>query len=151
MIAKTLCCILLLFGGVMHENKIDFKSASQIVVTVQNNETTLVKGDDKFERVLDAFLTITHNAHDMPAFGVSIDSETRNAKQNGIWIEFVFDKTMMHNNMPFDALLIEVKPDYSGFNIVRKHNNKYDGRCFYFNLENNMSKLYETIKTLSLN
>ena len=135
----------------MYENNIDFKSASQIIVTVQNNETTLVKGDDKFELILDAFLTIIHNAHDMPAFGVSIDKETRKAKQSGIWLEFVFEKTMLHNNMPFDALLIEVNPDYSGFNLIRKHNNKYEGRCFYFNLESDMSKLYETIKTLSLN
>ena len=133
----------------MHEEKINFKNTSQIVVTIQNEEFVLLKGDDKFELVLDSFLKSIKNAHDMPAFGVSIDQETRTAKQNGTWIEFVFDTTQMHNDMPFDSLLIEVNSKSSGFNLIRKHNQKYDGRCFYFSLKSDMSHLYETLKSLS--
>ena len=58
----------------------------------------------------------------------------------------MFEKTKVYNEMPFETLLINVEKDWSGFNIIRKHDSKYEGRCFYINLENaDMSKLYELL------
>ena len=85
------------------------------------------------------------NSHEMPALGVSLDNETRNELKNGLWLEFNYKTTQTYNEMPFDSLLIKVEPDNSGFNVLRKHDNLYEGRCYYINLDCNMSALYNKI------
>ena len=52
--------------------------------------------------------------------------------------------------MDFEGLLIKVEKDWHGFNLIRKNNGKYDGRCFYLSLENSMDELYETLHKVSL-
>ena len=127
-----------------------FYDASQVIVSVDGQETALIKGDDKYEEVMGALLEITKNSHEMPAFGVSLDDMTREDKKHGVWVELVFDGAMEHNEMPFEALLIYVNKDYQAFNLVRKNNGKYEGRCFHLSLEKNMQKLSDTISLLSV-
>ena len=89
------------------------------------------------------------NSHQMPAFGVSLDDLTRQEMQTGVWLEFTFDKTCYNSDMPFDSLLINIQNDFTGFNIIRKYQNKYDGRCFYINLiDKNMTNLYNLLSSL---
>ena len=64
----------------------------------------------------------------MPAVGVSIDNLTREEMKSGSWIELEFDQCYIFNEMPFDALLIKVEKDNYGFNLIRRHNGKYEGR-----------------------
>ena len=71
----------------------------------------------------------------MPAFGVSLNDETIQAKQTGVWIELFYETTCLNNEMPFDSLLIQVEPENTGFNVIRKYDDKYDGRCFYIDLK----------------
>ena len=61
-----------------------------LIVYKNNNKHLFFKGDDKFEIVLSALQTICENCHDMPAFGVSLDNETIEAKKQGDWIELIF-------------------------------------------------------------
>ena len=86
----------------------------------------------------------------MPAFGVSIDELTREDMKNGLWIELCFDGVQSFEAMDFEGLLIKVEKDFHGFNLIRRNNGKYDGRCFYLSLQNSMDKLYEEIEGLSL-
>ena len=125
-----------------------FSDAKSITILKNDEKFCYTKGDDKFEEILAALLSATKNSHDMPAFGVSIDSETKSAIQSGSWIELQFNKTMSFNEMPFDALLIQIEEDYQGINIIRKNNKKYDGRCFYLNLKSNMKHLSDIIKNI---
>ena len=125
-----------------------FSDAKSITILKNDEKFCYTKGDDKFEEILVALLSATKNSHDMPAFGVSIDSETKQAIQSGSWIELQFNKTMSFNEMPFDALLIQIEEDYQGINIIRKNNKKYDGRCFYLNLKSNMKHLSDIIKNI---
>ena len=74
-----------------------------------------------------------------------LDNETREAIKTGLWIELIYSNTQEYNEMPFDTLLIQVEKDYTGFNIIRKHNDKYEGRCFYLALNGDMSKLYDIL------
>ncbi len=151
---KLFCCMLLLFqGGVMRfENLTDcFKEASFIVVVRENVPTTLSKGDDKYEVILKALYKITEYSHEMPAFGVSLDKLTREQLQTGTWIELQFATTCVHSGMDFDALLIQIEPNWFGFNLIRKNNGKYDGRCFYISLDNSMQELSKVIDEMSLN
>lgn len=126
------------------------KFALATAITIYDNDETFSfsKGDDKFESVLSSLKFITQNSHEMPGFAVSLDNETKQAIQSGRWLELEFKKTQKYNDMPFDSLLIEVSKDYSGFNLIRKTNGKYEGRCFYLNLSQNMQPLYDTIESI---
>ena len=125
-----------------------FADAKSITIIKNDDKFCYTKGDDKFEEILSSLLSVTKNSHDMPAFGVSIDSETKKAIQSGTWIELQFKTTKTFNEMPFDALLIQIEEDYQGINIIRKNNKKYDGRCFYLNLKSNMKHLSDIIKNI---
>ena len=85
----------------------------------------------------------------MPAFGVALHNDTIEVMTKGIWVEFIFDNTKSHNEMLFDSLLINVVGEHSGFNIIRKYQGQYEGRCFYVDLiDNNLSTLEEYIKSI---
>lgn len=117
-------------------------------VTVYNNgeTTTYSKDSNEFNDIISALLSITSNSHQMPAFSVSLDRETRLALKNGLWLELNFNHTYTASELPFSSLLIEVNKQYTGFNIIRKLNGKYDGRCFYLDLVNtNMQPLYDSL------
>ena len=150
---KSILCVLLVFinGGIMRfEKLIDcFDYAKEMSITINGKEVLLEKGNDKFELVLNALKEITKHSNEMPAFGVSIDSLTREDMKNGVWLELCFDGQYSYQAMGFESLLIKVDKDWHGFNLIRKKNLKYDGRCFYLSLENSMNKLYETLLNLN--
>lgn len=106
------------------------------------------KGEDRFEEILSGFKTLIDGAHDMPAFGVSINSLTTKEMQKGLWVEFGFDQQYRSNGMPYEKLLVNVQKSFAGFNIVRYNaDSGYDGRCFYYNLVNkDMSDFYNILR-----
>ena len=130
----------------MNTNQNNTQPQPPCVVAYHNGETiSALKNEDTYNTLFGVFNNMLKDARPMPAFGVSLDAETRDAMKNGTWIEFVFDSTQAHNDMPFDALLINVVPEHTGFNIVRKYQGKYDGRCFYVDIQGNMQPLYDEI------
>ena len=92
------------------------------------------KDEEDFTALTDCWLNVLQGAIQMPAFGVSIDSLTREEMKNGLWAEFCFDGERRCGSMPFDSLLIAVRGEYKGLNVVRKTEGKYQGRCFYIDL-----------------
>lgn len=106
------------------------------------------KGEDRFEEILSGFKTLIDGAHDMPAFGVSINSLTTKEMQKGLWVEFGFDQQYKSNGMPYEKLLVNVQKSFAGFNIVRYNSDSgYDGRCFYYDLVNkDMSDFYDILR-----
>ena len=102
--------------------------------------------DESFCGVISQFKKFFDNTREMPAFGVALHDETINNIQSGVWVELEFDGIYKHNEMAFEKLLIQVQNDYSGFNIIRFYNGKYEGRCFYFDIiKGDMSLLYAYI------
>ena len=85
------------------------------------------------------------DAHEMPALGVSLDQETKEAKKSDLWLEIHFAKTMHYLDMPFDSLLIKIEKDNSGCNIIRGTRGKYEGRCYYLNTTSTMENLYSIV------
>jgi len=121
-------------------------STNSIDVVIDDNINTFEKEDDKYNEIIDQLNDMLEGSHEMPAFGVSLDNETKQAKKKGVWIELKYSATYTHNEMPFDTLLIEVQKDWTGFNIYRGNKGKYEGRCFYIDLVNNsMNNLYDTL------
>ena len=138
------------FGGaIMNPIQNNNKPQPPCVVVYHAGETISSPKDEAvYNNLFETFKTMIKDARSMPAFGVSLDNETRDAMKNGTWIEFVFDSTQSHNDMLFDSLLINVVPEHTGFNIVRKYQGKYEGRCFYLDIQGNMQPMYDEIVKL---
>ena len=155
MLSKLIMCVglilRLLFGSVEVENwNSIISSANGVIIYMNGEELNIDKTHDDFALIIDEFLEMIDGGHDMPAFGVSLDTETRNVMSTGVWLEFVFAKTHEYNDMPFESLLIELNPEYSGFNLIRKVDDKYEGRCFYISLvDKDMSKLCLKVNSIT--
>ena len=129
---------------IIHENIQDcFDTANIIHVIIDNNEEWYDNNDYEYKEIIFYLKNMLKGSHQMPALSVSLDNETRIAMKTGVWLEFLFDIEGINNDLPFSSLLIEVNENSGGFNIIRKYKDKYDGRCFYIDLNNkNMSELY---------
>ncbi len=137
-------CATMLAGGNMQYNSIQqyIISPAQAVVIV-DNDYNKVADINELSIVLGEMLT---DSRTMPAFGVSIHTETLKAIQNGVWLKLQYNGTQCVDDMPFDELLIEVNPEFGGFNIIRGNRGIYEGRCYYIDLvDRTMKILYEFI------
>ena len=146
MIKKALCIILGIICGVnMTELIARFNIGEKITITYNGNEYNYAKNSDKYNSIYSALMDYVKDAHEMPALGVSLDYETKTEKQNGLWLELHFSKTMHYLDMPFDSLLIKIEKDNSGCNIIRGNHGKYEGRCYYLNTTSTMENLYNIV------
>ncbi len=102
-----------------------FKNGEQELISVDN---------ENFNKLKETIVQIFDKARIMPAFGVSLDDETQNAITKDEWFQINFSKTQNENDLPFDSLLIKLET-VSGFNLIRLHNGKYEGRCIYFDFD----------------
>lgn len=155
MFAKLCLSFIVLLGGVINMDvRTDYQSipeiyhdAVQIVYYDDGVATAYGRDDATFAKIITALAEISQGSHDMPAFGVSLDAETRQARLSGVWLELVFDGEKYFNDYNFTSLLFQVKPDDSGFNLIRKIDGKYEGRCLYLALDGNMQALFDTLKS----
>jgi len=123
--------------------QLSFKDSFQIEVILNGESEFYNKGEEKYNLILFEFEKMLQGSYQMPALGVSIDELTKEEKKSGVWLEFKFKGVNYNGDLPFEALLVQVKEDYYGFNVIRKYEGKYDGRCFYINLnDTNMNSLY---------
>ena len=123
-------------------------TANEIVVYHNNATTSYEPNTNEYNTIMEELQTLSLSSRESPAFGVSLHNEIITAMETGLWLEVNFNKTISHNDMPFDSLLIQVVGEYSGFNIIRKYDNKYDGRCFYVDLlDTNLSNLENILQS----
>ena len=137
-------CATMFMGGNMEVKSIQqhLTSSSNAYVIVDND----YKKIDDLNELNNVLNKMLQDSYTMPAFGVSIHTETLNAIKNGVWLKLQYNGTQNVDEMPFDELLIEINPEFSGFNIIRGNKGIYDGRCYYVNLTNNtMQELYQYI------
>lgn len=110
------------------------QTAGRIIVIADGREHCFEKDDVAFHAIIKAWNEMTATAIRMPAFGVSIDELTRREMKQGLWTEFRYEKETSCAGMAFDRLLVCVKEEFRGFNVVRHLQEKYQGRCFYVDL-----------------
>ncbi|MBO5910011.1 MAG: hypothetical protein J6Q15_00730, partial [Clostridia bacterium] len=61
-----------------------------------------------------------------------------------------YNGTQVVDDMPFDELLIEINPEFSGFNVIRGNKGIFEGRCYYVNLVNcTMKELYQYVSNIN--
>ena len=123
-----------------------FNQTYSINVYSNGEKTTFYNYDSQFCQILACWQDYLRDCREMPAFGVSLDGETRQAMQLGTWLEFDFNGSKTYNGMPFEKLLVEINCDYSGCNLIRYNDARgYDGRCFYVDFTQTMQKLQKVV------
>lgn len=134
----------MLLGGNMQSKDIkQYICESVKAQVIINGDYKEVKNINELSNVLNGML---NDSHVLPAFGVSIHIETLKAIQTGTWLKLQYNGTQVVDDMNFDELLIEVNPDFGGFNIIRGNRGVFEGRCYYIDLLNNsMRPLYDFI------
>ena len=126
-----------------------FDEVKEIGVYRDGSALKLSPEQPKFKIVIDGIKDMLADSRQMPAFGVSLDNETRKAVSEGVWVEFDFKDKLSFCEMSFERLLVQVISNYSGFNIIRFNSeNGYAGRCYYFDLNKDMSDFYNIIISL---
>ena len=108
------------------------------------------RADARAKSILSAIASMNEGGWEMPGYGVSIDRLTREEMKNGMWLRLVYDERQTRNEMPFDSLLIRVKGEYCGYDLIREADGKYQGRVFYFNLNEgkNMQELFSLMQEI---
>lgn len=126
--------------------------ASSESINVYNDGKVSVyrQNETPYNEIVEGWTSLCANAREMPAFGVSLNNETIEARKAGLWVEFAFDKQHTHSSMTFEKLLVKVERQWQGFNIVRYSSaNGYSGRCYFFDLAgDNMSQFYDILVNL---
>ena len=85
-----------------------FKESCCIEVIIDNSSKEYKKQSQEYNKILDELQNMIDGSRQMPAFGVSLDNETKQAIKSGVWIKFCFDFVGYNSEMPFDTLLIQV-------------------------------------------
>lgn len=126
------------------------ESAESINVYNDGNIISFMEKEKTFDVLVEGWQDLLDNSHEMPAFGVSLNRRTTEEMKKGLWIEFVFEKQIFYNEMPFEKLLVKVEKLWQGFNIIRYNaSGGYDGRCYYVDLVGkNMSVFYDILINL---
>lgn len=124
-----------------------FAKSDKITIYRDGKPVDFENSSPEYEKILGAFQDTIFDAYEMPAFGVSLHDETMKARANGVWLEFHFPEEQEHNSMPFSTMLIQIAPNDCGFNLIRQHDGRYEGRCFYLNLiDKDMSAISAAIE-----
>ena len=113
------------------------------VVKFYNNGQEIFMSEESQEKFDELFIETISGSRQMPAFAVAIHKLTMEDFKEGYWVKFDYGKKMNASGMPFDQLLIHVQKDASGINVIRGNNGKFDGRCYYLDLEENLDKIYD--------
>ena len=138
-----LCATMLLGENMEVKNIQEYLTLSnQVQVIIDNNYYNV----DNLKELNMVVKDMLNDSHTMPAFGVSIHTETLSAIKTGVWLKLQYNGTQDVDGMMFDELLIQINPDFTGFNIIRGNRGIYEGRCFYIDLiGNTMKQLYDFI------
>lgn len=108
-----------------------FDDCSKIKIYKNGKTKYIDKGTKEFDKILQQWQLDCNDGYEMPAYFVALHSETTQAMKNGLYIEFIFEQPMSHNEMPYDALVLKLENNQYGYTLIRHHNGVYEGRCFH--------------------
>lgn len=132
---------------VLEEINEAFEFVGKVKVINNGRQSLLESGSTGFTEIMTSWSNLVSEALPLPAYGVSLNNETVNAIQSGLWVEFIYSDVYECYGLPFERLLIKVEICYQGFNLIRYTSRYgYDGRCFYLNLKSgDMSDFYNIL------
>lgn len=123
-------------------NVLDLFDEVNMIEFYYNGQQIEISSDqqEKFEEL---FCNALEGAQQMPAFGVSLHDLTMQNMKEGLWIKFVYNKTIVKSEMPFDSILINITKDCHGINLIRGNDEIFEGRCYYLNLKGTLDDVYD--------
>ena len=95
------------------------------------------------------FDMLTDGAYYMPGMAVAKNDEIKREKEKGLWLEFKFKNKVTFAEFSFDSLLLRVRPNLDGFNVIRGNDNEYTGKTYYLRLATFTDDFYEYIRGLT--
>lgn len=126
-----------------------FNYAENINVYYNGDVYSYAKADDNYVSLLIAWQNTICESLEMPAYCVSLDADTKEAIKFDVWLEFCFPKVLEYEGMNFQKLLINVKSDNLGCDLIRYNPQfGYDGRCYHLRLNSNMTEIYDCISDI---
>jgi len=120
-------------------------SADSVKVSMSQNEYVIDRENVYYTIFNDFVEKILDGSHQVPALGVAINDEVLKEKENKNWIEFNFKELCECDGLNFESLLVFLEKDMGGVNVYRKINGEYSGRCFYINLGENVSEIFDVL------
>ena len=123
-------------------NVLDLFEEVNMIEFYYNGQQIEISSDqqEKFEEL---FCNALEGAQQMPAFGVSLHDLTMQNMKEGLWIKFIYNKTIVKSEMPFDSILINITKDCHGINLIRGNDEIFEGRCYYLNLKGTLDDVYD--------
>lgn len=100
----------------------------------EGQKRNISKGNEEFDKILKNVKELFLLGRIMPAFGVSLHTETLNALNKDLWLQLNFNEEKGINGLPFNALLFKLETT-GGINLIRLYNGKYEGRCIYLDFD----------------
>ncbi len=110
-------------------------------VILKNGEIEIVENKTtKFNNIKTKLFDLFAMARLMPAFGVSLHNETLLEMKKGEWLKINFSTEQTKNGLPFNSLVFKLEKT-QGFNLIRLFNNKFEGRCLFLDLDEEINLL----------
>ncbi len=125
-----------------------FDDCSGIRIYHDGNIKEIKKGTKEFEEIIKQWQIDCKNGYEMPAYFVALPKESAEDMKSGLHIEFLFDETRTHNEMPFDALVLKLVPSQYGYTLTRHHDGIYEGRCYHLHRFEPTNELLEIVSSL---
>lgn len=125
-----------MFNQIENSNKIYacLQNIESFNLYVNGKKEVVLKSNKQFDALLSNVKEIFSQSRIMPAFGVSLHNETLNELKTSTWLEINFSSEQIVNDLNFATLLFKVEEGY-GMNLIRKYNNRYEGRCIYLDFD----------------
>lgn len=120
-------------------------------VLLSANEINLIKDGNiahlNIVQFKEEFRVLTEGAYYMPGMAKAKDDVIKREKEKGFWLEFKFSKKTEFAEFSFDTLIIRVRPELDGFNVIRGNNGDFSGKTYYLRLATFTDDFYEYIES----
>ena len=100
---------------------------------------------DDFENI---FSHTLEGAEQVPCIFVALNDSVNEDLKEGNWIKFIFNKTVVKYEMPFDEILINVHPNYNSLTLLRGNNGRFEGRCIELQLKGDTNNLFNFLNEI---
>lgn len=126
-----------------------FDECGKIKIYKDGKTKFIEKDSPEFNEIIRQWEIDCNGGYEMPAYYVSLHNETVEEMKSGLFVEFLFDETMHHNEMPFDSLVLKLGQNQYGYTLIRHHDGLYEGRCYHLQRLEPNNELYNIVVNAS--
>lgn len=106
------------------------KEISSVTIFKDGHKISIDNKSKMFSTFYDKIVYKLSMSRILPALAVSIHDDIVKEMKKDMWIQINFDTTQEIDGLPFESLLFKLEKT-AGLNLIRKYQGKYEGRCIY--------------------